>query len=78
MKKRSDKNNPGRATNTTGTDTDELRYRMSFNHCNTKRHRMQERFCRVVDFAVRFYILIAGLWAICYLVSEILEKMGVG
>ena len=38
---------------------------------------MQERFCRVVDFAVRFYILVAGLWTVCYLVSEILTKMGV-
>lgn len=47
-------------------------------HYNTKDRRMQERFCRVVDFAVRFYILIAGLWTICYLVSEILEKLGVG
>ena len=51
---------------------------MSLKHNTTKDRRMQERFCRVVDFAVRFYILIAGLWAICYLVSEILQKMGVG
>lgn len=51
---------------------------MSFNHCSTKRRRIQERFCRVVDFMIRFYILVAGLWTVCWLVSEILEKMGVG
>jgi len=72
------KNDPGRATNTTGTDTDESRYQMSFIHCNTKRNKTQERFCRSVDFFVRFYILVAGLWTVCYLVSEILAKMGVG
>jgi len=71
------KNDPGRATNTTGTDRFEVS-KMSFIHCNTKRNKTQERFCRTVDFFVRFYILVAGLWTVCYLVSEILAKMGVG
>ena len=43
-----------------------------------KRNRQQERFCRVVEFCVKLYVLFAFLWTICYLVGEILDKMGVG
>ena len=51
---------------------------MSFIQFITKRSRMQERFARIVEFFVKLYILFALLWTICYLVGEILSKMGVG
>lgn len=35
-------------------------------------------FFKVVDYALWLYIMFACLWTICYLVGEILEKMGVG
>ena len=50
---------------------------MSFNHYSTKQRRMQERFARVVEGAVMLYIMFACVWTICYLVGEILQKMGV-
>lgn len=37
-----------------------------------------DRFTRIVGFFVYLYIMFAGLWTICYLVSEIFTKMGVG
>ena len=50
---------------------------MSFKNCTTKQRRMQERFARVVEGAVVLYIMFACVWTICYLVGEILTKMGV-
>ncbi len=38
----------------------------------------RDLFYRAVRAAVYVYILFACLWTICYLVGEILEKMGVG
>lgn len=35
------------------------------------------RFYKVVCFCIRLYILFALVWTICYIVSEIFEKMGV-
>ena len=46
-------------------------------HYSTKSRRMQERFAKIVEGAVVLYIMIACLWTICYLVGEILQKMGV-
>lgn len=37
-----------------------------------------DRFTRVVGFCVRLYLVFACVWTICYLVGEILGKMGVG
>lgn len=36
-----------------------------------------ERFCRITEYAVLFYLLAAGLWSLCYVVSGILKAMGV-
>ena len=35
-------------------------------------------FFKIIDYAIWIYIMFAGLWTICWLVGEILEKMGVG
>lgn len=37
-----------------------------------------DRFTRIVGFCVRLYIVFACVWTICYLVGDILTKMGVG
>lgn len=43
---------------------------------NKKRRR--DTFCWLIETAVYLYIMFAGLWTICWLVGEILEKMWVG
>jgi len=50
---------------------------MSFKHFITKDRKMQERFAQIVESAVALYIMFACVWTICYLVGEILQKMGV-
>ena len=36
-----------------------------------------ERFCRIVEDAVLFYLLFAGLWTLCRVVGNILQVWGV-
>ena len=36
-----------------------------------------DRFCRVVEDTVMLYLLIAGVWSLCYAVSFIFDKWGV-
>ena len=36
-----------------------------------------ERFCHIVEYAVLFYLLFAGLWTLCHVVGDILTAMGV-
>lgn len=38
----------------------------------------RDLFFKIVDYALWLYIMYACLWSICYLVGEILTKMGVG
>lgn len=38
----------------------------------------RELFFKAVCYAAWVYIMFAFLWTICWLVGEILEKMGVG
>ena len=42
------------------------------------KRRERDRFVRVVDFFIRFYLIVVCCWAICWLAGEILTKMGVG
>lgn len=55
--------------------------RMSLSQFITKLGGNQEdsdRFMRVFGFCLKLYLVFACVWTICYLVGEILEKMGVG
>ena len=36
-----------------------------------------ERFCRVAENAVMFYLMFAAIWALCYVVGNIFSWMGV-
>lgn len=38
----------------------------------------RDLFFKIVDYAIRLYIMFACLWTICWLVGEIFQKMGVG
>jgi len=44
----------------------------------TIKKRRRDTLCWLIDTAVYLYIMFACFWTICYLVGEILEKMGVG
>lgn len=37
----------------------------------------ERRFARIVECFVMFYLLIAGLWSLCHVVSRIFIFMGV-
>ena len=43
----------------------------------SKRKR-RDRIVRIIDTLVYLYLMYACLWAICHIVGEILQKMGVG
>ncbi len=43
----------------------------------TKRQR-RDLIVRAIEDFIVLYIMIAGLWTVCYLVGEIFQKMGVG
>ena len=82
MSRRSDKkNNPGRATNTTGTDTDESRYQMSlsdFIKRSGKSQYFRRLIVRAIEDALMLLLMGACIWTICRLAGEILGRLGVG
>ena len=41
------------------------------------KRKRQERFARVVEDMIAFYIMMASIWSICHLVSDIFAKLGV-
>jgi hypothetical protein len=44
----------------------------------SKKARVRKHIVQIVEWAVSLYMMFACLWTICYLVGEILTKMGVG
>lgn len=43
----------------------------------SKRRRRRDWIVRLIEDAIMLYLMFACMWAICWLVGEILTKMGV-